>query len=229
VIRDEGGDYFIEDLGSTNGTFLAGHPVERARLKSGDRLQIGCEHFLRFALVDEEEEKLQRKLYESSTRDTLTGLVNRGCLFDQLATAIERSRRDATDVGVFIVDVDYFKSVNDRFGHAAGDEVLRAIAVAGGRELGGSDVFARYGGEEFAVLTRGCRKAEVIELAERFASAVGDLRVKVGDGAIGVTVSIGIALLSECDIVDGLELFARADARLYAAKLAGRNRVCGED
>jgi two-component system cell cycle response regulator len=226
VSRDGEGDYFIEDLGSTNGTFLAGRPVQRSRLKSGDRLQIGCEHFLRFALVDEDEEKLQRRLYESSMRDTLTGLVNRRCLFDQLATAIERSRRDGVDVGIFIVDVDYFKSVNDKFGHAAGDEVLRAIAIAGGRELGGSDVFARYGGEEFAVLTRCAGRADVIELAERFASGIGELRVKVGDGAIGVTVSIGVALLSECSIVDALELFARADARLYAAKLAGRNRVC---
>ena len=229
VTRDPEGAYFIEDLGSTNGTFLAGRPIQRARLKSGDRLQIGCEHSFRFALVDEEEETLQRKLYESSMRDTLTGLVNRGSLFEQLATAIERSRRDGLDVAIFIIDVDYFKSVNDQFGHAAGDEVLRAIAIAGGRELGESDVFARYGGEEFAVLTRCAAKEDVIALAERLASAVGELRVKVGDGAIGVTVSIGIALLSECAIVDGLELFARADARLYVAKLAGRNRVCAVD
>jgi two-component system cell cycle response regulator len=229
VIRDDDGAYFIEDLGSTNGTFLAGSPVQRARLKSGDRLQIGSEHSFRFAFVDEEEETLQRRLYESSMRDTLTGLVNRGALFEQLATAIERSRRDGIDVAILIVDVDYFKSVNDQFGHAAGDEVLRAIAIAGGRELGETDIFARYGGEEFAVLTRCAGKDDVAELAQRLASAVGELRVKVGDGAIGVTVSIGVALLSECSIVDGLELFARADARLYAAKLAGRNRVCAGD
>jgi diguanylate cyclase (GGDEF)-like protein len=229
VIRDQEGAYFIEDLGSTNGTFLDGRPVQRARLKSGDRLQIGCEHSFRFALVDEEEESLQRRLYESSMRDTLTGLVNRGSFFEQLANAIERSRRDGIDIAVLIVDVDYFKSVNDQFGHAAGDEVLRAIAIAGGRELGETDVFARYGGEEFAVLTRSAGKDDVVELADRLTAAVGELRVKVGDGAIGVTVSIGVALLSECTIVDSLELFARADARLYAAKLAGRNRVCAVD
>lgn len=225
-IRDDDGGYFIEDLGSTNGTFVGGHPVQRARLRSGDRLQIGGEHSFRFAIVDEEEESLQRRLHESSMRDTLTGLVNRGCLFDQLATGIERARRDGGDIGVLILDVDYFKSVNDRFGHAAGDEVLKAIAVAGGRVLGENDVFARYGGEEFAVFSRCGGKEEVAALAERFAAGVGALRVKVGDGAIGVTVSVGVAVLSECVIADALELFARADARLYAAKLAGRNRVC---
>jgi two-component system cell cycle response regulator len=224
-------EYFIEDLGSTNGTFVGGRPIRRARLKNGDRVQIGGEYTFRFAILDEEEESLQRKLYESSMRDTLTALVNRRALFEHLATAIERTRRDGSDIAVLMIDADHFKSVNDRFGHAAGDEVLKAISLAGGRVIGDGDVFARYGGEEFAVLTRiaSATGGQPVELAERIRKAVGELRVEVGAGAIGVTVSIGIARLSECDTADGLELFTRADARLYAAKLAGRNRVSATD
>jgi diguanylate cyclase (GGDEF)-like protein len=229
ITIDDDGQYFIEDLGSTNGTFVCGRPVRHSPLSNGDRVQIGGEYTFRFAILDAEEETLQRRLYESSMRDTLTGLVNRRCLFEHLATALERTRRDGGDVGVLMIDADHFKSVNDRFGHAAGDEVLKAIAIAGGRVVGDSDVFARYGGEEFAVLTRIGGSKEVAALGERIRNAVNELRIEVGAGAIGVTVSVGVALLSECDIADGLELFARADARLYAAKLGGRNRVCADD
>jgi two-component system cell cycle response regulator len=229
ITRDGDGAYSIEDMGSTNGTFVGGHPVHQARLRSGDRVQIGGELAFRFAILDEEEETLQRKLYESSTRDSLTGLMNRGYLFESLARAVERSRHDGSDLAVLIVDVDHFKLVNDRFGHAAGDEVLRAISAAGRGVLGEDEVFARYGGEEFSVLTGPARASEAEELGERLRSVVAELRVEVGAGVVGVTVSIGAARLSECEIVDGLELFARADARLYNAKLGGRNRVCACD
>jgi two-component system, cell cycle response regulator len=225
VMLDGNGAYVIEDLGSTNGTFVGGRRIRQAVLTSGERVQIGVEYTFRFAILDEEEESLQRKLYESSSRDVLTGLVNRGHLFEQLTRAIERSKREGADIGILLFDVDQFKQVNDRFGHAAGDEVLKAISLAGGQLMGESDVFARYGGEEFAVLSRAGRD-DAAALAERIRRTVGELRVEVGAGAIGVTVSIGIALLSECEIVDGLELFARADARLYSAKLGGRDRVC---
>jgi diguanylate cyclase (GGDEF)-like protein len=225
ISRNESGAYDLLDLGSTNGSFVGGRPVHRAALKSGDRIQLGSELTFRFAILDEEEETLQRKLYESSMRDVLTGLMNRGSLFEHLTRRVERFKRDRTDVAVLIIDADHFKQVNDRFGHAAGDEVLRAIALAGMRVLGETDVFARYGGEEFAVLSR-ADGPQARELAEKVRQAIGALWVEVGAGAIAVTVSVGVATLSECEIVDGLELFARADARLYAAKRAGRNQVC---
>jgi two-component system cell cycle response regulator len=226
IVSGDDGGYFIEDLGSTNGTFVGGRPVRRAELQTGDRIQIGREYAFRFAIVDQEEETLQRRLYESSTRDTLTNLVNRRCLFERLTTELERSRRDDSDLCVLMIDVDHFKQVNDRFGHAAGDQVLRAIALTGGAALREGDLFARYGGEEFAVLARCATRSDGAELAERLRRAMADLRVEVGGGQVTVTVSVGLALLSECGIEDGLELFTRADARLYAAKLAGRNTVC---
>jgi len=123
--------------------------------------------------------------------------------------------------------VDHFKSVNDRFGHLAGDQVLRAIALTGARTLRGGDLFARYGGEELAVIARDAGRVEATTLAERLRWAISEMRVEVGSGAIAVTVSIGLAVLAECEDADeGMALFARADACLYAAKRAGRNRVC---
>jgi diguanylate cyclase (GGDEF)-like protein len=223
------GAYFIEDLGSTNGTFVCGRPVRRARLASSDRVQLGGQYTFRFAILDEDEENLQKKLFESSTRDVLTGLMNRACMFEHLTRSVERSRRDGSDLAFMIIDVDHLKSINDRFGHAAGDDVLKAISLSGKRAMGEGAVFARYGGDEFTVLVRSVSAAETTALAERFKCTLPQALVEVDARTAEASVSIGVAFLSECEIVDGLELFARADARLYAAKLGGRNQICASD
>ncbi len=227
IHRDHDGAYWVEDLGSTNGTFVSGRRVKRARLSSGDRVQLGRESVFRFAIVDAAEEALQRRLYESTLVDTLTALANRRCLFERLGTEIWHARRERKRVALLVLDIDHFKTINDRFGHLAGDQVLRAIAQAGSMTLRGGDLFARYGGEELAVIARDAGMAEATVLAERLRSTIAAMHVEVGNGAVAVTVSIGVAELSECaSSDDGRELFARADARLYAAKNAGRNRVC---
>jgi diguanylate cyclase (GGDEF)-like protein len=229
IRRDDEGHYVIEDLGSTNGTFVRGRRVRSVPLRSGDRVQLGRECIFRFAIVDEEEESFQRRLYESSMKDTLTNLANRRCLAERLVSEIGHARREKGELAVLMIDLDHFKSVNDRFGHLAGDQVLRAVAMCGGQVLRAGDLFARYGGEEFAIIARGADRGSAAALAERLRHAIGELRVEVGAGAIGVTVSVGIAVLAECDgDDDAVELFARADSRLYAAKLGGRNRVCSE-
>ncbi len=228
IERDESGAYWLMDLGSTNGTFVNGHRVvARALLDSGDRLQFGRECVFRFALLDETEEALQRRLYEASFRDALTTLANRRCLLEQLCAEMTHARRARGRLSVLAIDVDHFKSVNDTFGHLAGDQVLRAIALAGSRVLRGGDLFARHGGEELAVIARDAGRSEATTLAERIRAAIDALRVEVGSGAIRVTVSIGAAVLDEQGRVDEVDdLLGRADARLYVAKRAGRNRVC---
>jgi two-component system cell cycle response regulator len=229
ITRDDAGRYIVEDLGSTNGTFVCGRRVKRTALRSGDRVQLGRECVFRFAIVDQTEESFQRRLYESSMRDTLTGIANRRCLFERLTTEMAHARGNGADVAVVMFDVDHFKVINDTFGHLAGDQVLRAIALCGSQMLRVGDLFARYGGEEFAVIIRDATRDDAMALAERLRGAIARLRVEVGGGSVPVTVSVGVALLSECEKEDdGLELFARADARMYAAKLAGRNRVSGD-
>jgi diguanylate cyclase (GGDEF)-like protein len=108
--------------------------------------------------------------------------------------------------------------------------VLRAIALCGGQWLRAGDLFARYGGEEFAVIAQDADKVEATSLAERLRGAIAQVRIEVGGGSVSVTVSVGVAVLSECTERDvAVGLLARADARLYSAKLAGRNRVCSND
>jgi two-component system, cell cycle response regulator len=221
------GSIVLEDLDSTNGTFVGGKQIARALLSSGDRIQLGRDSIFRFAIVDAAEEALQTQLYEGSLKDTLTALANRRCLFERLQTEIWHARRERRRLGFLMIDIDHFKTVNDRFGHLAGDQVLRAIAQAGSLTLRSGDLFARYGGEELAVIARDAGLREATVLAERLRETIAGMRIEVGGGAIGVTVSVGVAVLSECEREDeGEELFARADARLYAAKRGGRNRVC---
>jgi two-component system cell cycle response regulator len=229
ITRDERAHHFIEDLGSTNGTFVSGRRVRRAALATGDRLQLGRDTVFRFAVVDREEEEFQRRLYEASMRDTLTELPNRRTLLERLAGEVAHAERTGGELSALMIDIDHFKSVNDKYGHLAGDEVLKAISHAGAEAIRAGDVFARYGGEEFVVLARDARKAEATALAERLRSFIGRAQVEVGNVAVRVTVSIGVAVLSECEPVrDGHPLLARADARLYRAKLLGRNRTVDE-
>ncbi len=100
ITRSADGAYAIEDLGSTNGTFVGGRRVQRATLTSGERVQLGRESVFRFAIVDEAEESLQRRLYESSLRDGLTALANRRCLFERLQTEIGHARREARNASL---------------------------------------------------------------------------------------------------------------------------------
>jgi two-component system cell cycle response regulator len=226
IVRTEAGAHVIEDLGSKNGTFVNGRAVNRLPLRSGDRIQLGPDLLLRFALVDEREEALQRRLYESSTRDALTGLANRRNLFERLELEIVRGQADDSDTGLLMIDVDHFKAINDTFGHLAGDQVLRALATSSVRILRAGDLFARYGGEEFVAMICNAKKDALVALAERVRVAFGEVRVELGGRPVAVTVSIGVALASERASASYLDLVALADERMYVAKLEGRNRVC---
>lgn len=226
----ETGEYRIEDLGSTNGTYVDGRAIHQTVLHTGDRVQLGRVCAFRFAIVDEGEESLQRRLYEASTRDALTGVANRRCLVEGLVVELAYARRKKRPLSLLLLDIDHFKGVNDTFGHLVGDHVLQAIGKRGTEVVRAGDLFARYGGEEFAVIARETDHAQALLLAERLRAAIGELRVEAGDGSVAVTISIGVVSLAETDPEsDELALFARADARLYLAKRAGRNRVWATD
>jgi len=224
-VRSETGKYTVSDLGSTNGTFVRGRSIQLVALGSGDRVQIGPNVVLRFAITDETEESLLRRLYESSTRDALTGALNRRYFLERLATEAAYAERNRTSLAVLMIDVDHFKAINDRWGHLVGDQVLRALSTTLSRNIRKEDVFARYGGEEFAVLSRAAQPVDGDRLAERLRGIVDALRVPTANAILPVTVSIGVAHLHECKGAAELDLVALADGRLYRAKAAGRNRV----
>jgi len=225
----EDGKYFVEDLGSRNGTFLQGKRITRAEIKDDDWVQLGARVAFRFTLTDSRQEGLLRKLYESSTRDALTGAYNRRHFEDRLRAEIAFAVRHATDCALILLDLDHFKRVNDTYGHPAGDDVLRHMSSIAIRALRTEDVFARFGGEEFAVILRGASTRGAARLAERLREALSQQHAVYEGQEIAVTLSAGCAALSCCATPSPDEVVAIADRRLYAAKQAGRNRVVASD
>ncbi|HEY6461508.1 MAG TPA: GGDEF domain-containing protein [Polyangiaceae bacterium] len=231
ILASEDG-YDIEDMGSTNGTFVDGRRIERASLESGDRIHIGPSVVLSFAIVDAQAERVQQQIYESSVRDPLTRAYNRRYLVERLASEVAYARRHKTHLGLVLLDLDHFKRVNDTHGHLVGDDVLREVSALLQRLVRVEDVFARFGGEEFVLIVRGIEHANVGRFAERVRLAVERIEVASHaspESVVRITMSLGFASLAELPDAQREQsaLLQLADERLYKAKTAGRNRVCG--
>jgi diguanylate cyclase (GGDEF)-like protein len=229
IVLTAEGRYVVEDLNSTNGTFVGGRRVVREELASGDRIHIGPNIIVSFAILDSQAVRLTHQMYESSVRDSLTRAHNRRYLVERLASEIAYARRHKSRLGLLLFDLDHFKRVNDTYGHLAGDEVLRETAALVSRMIRAEDVFARFGGEEFVVLVRGIEHANVARFAERLRVAVERLEIPSESAVLRVTISVGFVSLDEVPdaerTADGL--LRIADERLYRAKTNGRNRSCG--
>jgi diguanylate cyclase (GGDEF)-like protein len=157
-----------------------------------------------------------------ATHDALTGIWNRRQIDQDLEAAIKHAHRSGSPLSILLVDVDHFKSVNDRHGHATGDEVLKAVANCLAAALRAGDQVARYGGEEFLLLLPGTSLAQASVLAERLRLALLALRVlPQGDGPL--SASFGLAVWRAGESAE--QLVRRADQAMYRAKAAGRNRV----
>jgi diguanylate cyclase (GGDEF)-like protein len=222
--------YAIEDMGSTNGTFVDGRRIDRATLRSGDRIHIGPSVVLSFAIVDAQAERVQQQIYESSVRDPLTRAYNRRYLVERLASEVAYARRHATHLALILFDLDHFKRVNDTHGHLVGDDVLREVSALVQRLVRVEDVFARFGGEEFVVIVRGIEHANIARFAERLRAAVERLEIPADAAVIlRATISVGFVSIDELADADRTAdgLMRVADERLYRAKTGGRNRTCG--
>ncbi len=229
IVQTSASRFFIEDLGSRNGTYVDGARVQRAELRDGARIVLSATHALRFNLVDEVEERATKQLFEASTRDALTGIYNRRHLDERLAAEISFAHRHKGLLEFLLFDIDHFKAVNDTYGHMAGDAVLRAVSRKMASLVRVEDVVARYGGEELAIIARGVAMDGLKVLADRVRRAIEEIRVTHEGAVVCVTVSVGVAALEDCDAhATGDLLVALADERLYWAKSTGRNRVCAE-
>ena len=165
-------------------------------------------------------QRVMRDLREQTLRDPLTSLYNRRFLHDHLERELIRAARGPEPLAVIMIDLDYFKRLNDRAGHLVGDRVLAEIGALLKRHVRGSDIACRYGGEEFVLVLAGATLDDARHRAEQICSAIGSEQVRFG----GVTASLGIALYPE-HAVDTEALLRAADQALYEAKAAGRNRV----
>lgn len=166
-----------------------------------------------------------RRLEELATTDPLTRALNRRALADRLAIEMDRARRYASDLAILLIDIDFFKRVNDSAGHLAGDEVLRQIANCIQAAVRTVDIVARYGGEEFVVILPETSPTGAVTFAERLRLGIEAHEFAVGGLEIRLTVSIGISTFPASDIASADDFFARADAAMYRAKQNGRNQV----
>lgn len=162
-------------------------------------------------------------LIELATRDPLTGIFNRRQFLENAKDELERTKRIGSPLTLLLIDADHFKAVNDRYGHRAGDEVLKTLVDELSGQLRRHDIIARYGGEELVVLLSDTDLVQGVALAERLRTHVASEPVEFEGSRIPVTISIGVALAQETEDVDAV--LARADAALYAAKSGGRNKV----
>ncbi|WP_421858007.1 GGDEF domain-containing protein [Oricola sp.] len=156
--------------------------------------------------------------------DPMTGLQNRRYFDDALAEYMREFGRIDRPLGIMIIDIDHFKSINDTHGHDVGDEVIKTLANTVQEYTRYHDIAARIGGEEFAVVAPNLDVPELKKLANRLRLAVADLAINVGNVRLRITVSIGVAIWDGSE--SGAKLYKRADAQLYEAKRGGRNRVC---
>lgn len=214
----------IVDMGSTNGLFVNDRPTTAAVLQSGDRLRLGKRIF-RFLSDTDVEAKYYETVYTMMTRDGLTGAFNKRYLSEFLDREVMRSRKFNRPLSLLLFDVDHFKSVNDTFGHLAGDEVLRELVLRLQRLIGQEEVLGRFGGEEFAIVSELKLDAAML-LAEACRHAVAIEPFSTSAGPLEVTISVGVACPSNTEAWDRDGLIALADSRLYQAKQGGRNRVC---
>jgi diguanylate cyclase (GGDEF)-like protein len=186
----------------------------RARLRAAGRIMD-----LQDALL-----MAQGELQRQATHDSLTDLLNRGAIEDMLERELARSKRDESSVAVLLADVDFFKKVNDTYGHGGGDDVLREVSRRIVAAVRAYDLVGRYGGEELLVVLPRCDDATAMRIGERTRQAIESTPIRAGERTASVTLSIGVATSRSLGSFNADALVAAADAALYRAKDTGRNR-----
>lgn len=222
-----GTQHFVEDLRSTNGTFLNGVRITDIHpLRDGDRMHIGRTTVIGFRVHSTSEVAAIKRLYESSVVDALTGVYNRRHFEDRLVAEAAYSSRHNSALALLLLDVDHFKRVNDTHGHPAGDAVLRHLGELLRRQVRAEDIPCRFGGEEFGILARGIGADSAAAFAERLRASVERAPIVTAHATLQITVSIGVATTTGSRPSTGELLVATADRALYQAKSSGRNRAC---
>lgn len=166
-------------------------------------------------------------LKQAVVTDSLTGLFNKQPFDDTLKRELERTRRTGLPTSLVLLDVDYFKAINDTYGHLAGDDVLRQLGDTLRRAMRTIDIPCRYGGEEFALILPSTPVSVAAQVAGRLRAAIAQQSLKTAPQVtINITASFGVSAYHKADSFDYHELINRADRQLYKAKKLGRNRVC---
>ncbi|MGE5628376.1 MAG: diguanylate cyclase [Solirubrobacterales bacterium] len=168
---------------------------------------------------------LQDELKELATKDGLTGLYNYSLLIELFEKELAKQKRTKDDISFVMVDIDFFKKVNDTFGHTAGNVILKKLADILTSSVRNGDIVARYGGEEFCIVLPKTNLKDAFEICERIRKKIECSHFLVGNNIINVTVSMGISLKSFNNSYNVIEIMKKADTNLYTAKNKGRNKV----
>ena len=219
------GGHYIEDMGSTNGTFVNDVEVnQRRKLNNGDLVKIGGTIF-KFIDGDNIEQLYYEEIYRMAIIDGLTQIYNKRYFVEFLEREMARCQRYSRPLTLILFDLDHFKKVNDEYGHLAGDYVLRRVAgLIAERNIRKEECFARYGVEEFAILLPDTDLDRGVILADKVRSMIEETHFEFEANTMPVRLSMGVAQMQPGDTLDGF--VKAADEKLYEAKQSGRNRVC---
>ncbi|MGB0680713.1 MAG: diguanylate cyclase [Polyangiales bacterium] len=218
------GRFYARDLNSTNGTYVNDELINEIDLRDGDQLKVG-RTILKFISGGNIEGQYHEEIYRLMTIDALTQLHNKRHFEEHIAKEVARSHRYRRPVSVIVFDIDHFKSINDTYGHLAGDAVLRQLGTVVLGRIRSHDVASRIGGEEFAVILPEVDLKSAAVVAQGLCQIVRETVFDFEGNRIDVTISLGVAQWSN-SLTSHADLVAAADSKLYEAKRGGRNRVC---
>ncbi len=225
LFTDETGGWFVEDLNSTNGTFVNEVRLSRPQeMTDSDQVRFG-DAIYKFLSGSNIESAYHEAIHNMAIQDGMTGIHNKRYFLEFLEREIAVCQRHGHPLTLVMFDVDHFKKVNDTHGHLAGDAVLKDLAHRIRPRIRREDLFARYGGEEFACVLPSTALAGGIVFAEHLRTIIEERPTAFDNLHIPFTVSLGVTTLQRETGVDASNLIKRADENLYAAKRGGRNRV----
>ncbi len=224
--RWQGGECFVVDLGSMNGTYVNNQRVTQQQLCNGDQIRIGS-HIFKFLVSDQVEAMYHEAVFEMMTVDALTQTYNRRYFDDVFNREVNRSIRYERSLGLLILDIDNFKQHNDTYGHLVGDDLLSGMCERISSRIRGDEVFARIGGEEFALAVVESTKEELDAIGRQLCDLVSQDPFPTSHGEIQLTISAGGAHTCGLGSFAAKDLFEVADANLYRAKQSGRNQYLG--
>jgi two-component system, cell cycle response regulator len=224
LTQDDDGEWGLDDLNSTNGTFVNEGRIRNSKLSDGDQVRFG-DAIYKFLAGSNIESAYHEAIHNMAIQDGMTGIANKRHFSEFIDREVAVAHRHGHPLSLVMFDVDHFKKINDTQGHLAGDAVLKDLTARIKTRVRREDLFARYGGEEFACILPSTALAGGVVFAEQVRTIIEKTPTIFADKSISFTVSLGVSTLHREAGVDAQTLIKRADENLYAAKRGGRNRV----